>query len=274
MPQANQIVLDSVTHLTDAHRGKAALCASHGGHYAAYYGATKAVSALILNDAGVGRERVGFSGSIYLERLGLPAATISSQSARIGDGRDGHANGIISFVNAPAAKLKLKVGMRCREALDMLATAGLPPSPPPPAEDEHRTEIVDAGRGKTRVIAMDSISLVATTDRQNIVVTGSHGGLLGGRKETAIKFPVAGVVCNDAGFGRDNAGMSRLPVLDALGIPAACVSNFSARIGDGMSTYRDGYVSALNEAAKKAGGLIGQSCRELVALIVASAPSP
>ncbi len=271
MPHRKQIVLDSVTHLTDAHRGMAALCASHGGHYAAYVGATKAVAALILNDAGVGRERVGFSGSIYLERLGVPAATISSQSARIGDGRDGHANGILSFVNGPAARLKLKVGMRCREALDILALAGLPPSPAPPEEAEHRTEIVDAGRGRTRVIAMDSISLVVNTDRQNIVVTGSHGGLLGGRKETAIKFPVSGVVCNDAGFGRDNAGVSRLPALEALGIPAACVSNFSARIGDGMSTYRDGYVSALNEAARKVGGEIGQSCRELVGLIVSAA---
>jgi hypothetical protein len=48
------------------------------------------------------------------------------------------------------------------------------------------------------------------------------------------------------------------------------VSAFSARIGDGQSTYRDGYVSALNATAERHGGRIGQSCRELVAALVAA----
>lgn len=265
------VVLDSVTHLTEAHRGLVGYCASHGGHYAAYYAATKGVAAVILNDAGIGRERVGLSGPLYLARIGVPAATISSQSARIGDGRDGHANGIISSANEPAARLGVKAGMRCREALDLLVKAGLAPSPVPPAEAEHRREIAGAGTGDIKVIVMDSVSLVEAGDRRNVVVTGSHGGLLGGRRETAIKLPVLGAVFNDAGFGKENAGISRLSALDSLGVPGACVSNFSARIGDGLSIYEDGYVTAVNTLAAQRGGLVGQSCREFVGLVVGAA---
>ena len=140
-------ILDSVNHLTDEHRGHVAHCASHGGHYAAYYAATKGVAAVILNDAGIGRERVGLSGALYLEKLGLPAATISSLSARIGDGRDGHANGVISSANALAIRAGVKIGMRCREALDLLARAGLQPAAAPPRRG--RTPARGARRRRT-----------------------------------------------------------------------------------------------------------------------------
>jgi hypothetical protein len=265
------VILDSVTHLTEAHRGRVVHAASHGGRYAAYYAAFKGVAAVVLNDAGIGRERVGVSGCGYLEQLGVPSAAISSLSARIGDGRDGHANGIVSHVNALAERIGVRVGMRCRESLDLLARAGLAPAREPPAEDEHRREIAGAGRGAVKVIVMDSISLVEASDRDSVVVTGSHGALLGGRRETAIKIPVLAAVCNDAGFGKDQAGVSRLPAMDALGVAGACVSNFSARIGDGRSIYEDGYISALNDLAKRRGGLVGQSCREFVAAMVAAA---
>lgn len=264
------VILDSVTHMTDAQRGRVAYCASHGGHYAAYFGASKGIAGLILNDAGIGRERVGLAGGHYLEKLGVASATVSSRSARIGDGRDGHRKGLISFANGLAAKIGVAPGMSCSEALDRMIKAGLPPAPTPPAEDEHRHEIAAAGGGGIKVIAMDSISLVEPGDKDNIAVSGSHGGLLGGRPEMVIRHPVAAAVFNDAGFGKEDAGITRLPVLDQRRIPAACVSSFSARIGDGMSSYNDGYVSAVNELARQHGALIGQSCREFVALMVAA----
>jgi hypothetical protein len=79
-----------------------------------------------------------------------------------------------------------------------------------------------------------------------------------------VKHPVFAAVYNDAGFGIDDAGISRLPALDAHGIAGATVSTWSARIGDGLSTYRDGYVSAVNETAIRRGGEVGLSCVELV----------
>lgn len=51
------IVADSVTTLPATARGAALLSGSHGGNYAAYLAARAGVRAVILNDAGVGRDR-------------------------------------------------------------------------------------------------------------------------------------------------------------------------------------------------------------------------
>jgi hypothetical protein len=267
MPTA-KIVLDSVTHLKPEHRGQAAYCASHGGSYAGYYAAHMGVGAVILSDAGIGREEAGLGGVRLLEELGVPAAAISHRTARIGDGQDGVARGVVSFINAPAKALGLVASMPCREALDRLAAANLAPAPAPPDQAEHRHEIPEAGRSGIKVIIMDSNSLVAPEDAQHVVISGSHGGLLGGKPETAVKYPVFAIVTNDADRGIDDAGISRLPALDERGIAGACVSAFSARIGDGKSSYEDGFISALNDVARRRGGKIGQSCRAFVAAMV------
>ena len=265
------ITLDSVTHLTPAHRGAVAYAASHGGTYAAAYAAAKGIAAIILNDAGIGRERAGIAGLDLLGDLRVPGAAIAHTSARIGDGRDGVARGILSTVNASASALGLTVGMSCREALERLAGAALNPAPAPPLGDEARHEIDSDVRPGAKVIVMDSASLVTPSDAGAVVVTASHGGLLGGKPETAIKIPVFSAVYNDAAIGVDGAGIGRLPALDARGIAGACVSAFSARIGDGLSTYHDGFISALNETATRHGGRIGQSAAEFCdAMLVAS----
>ena len=118
---------------------------------------------------------------------------------------------------------------------------------------------------------IDSASLVTPADAGRVIVTASHGGLLGGRPETAIKVPVFAAVYNDAGWGIDGAGVSRLPALDARGIAGACVSAFSARIGDGLSTYHDGFVSAVNATAVRHGGRIGQSAIDFCDAMLAAA---
>ena len=66
-----------------------------------------------------------------------------------------------------------------------------------------------------QVWALDSASLVVPEHHGAIVLTGSHGGLLGGRPETALKYDVRAAFYNDAGIGIDEAGVSRLPALDA-----------------------------------------------------------
>jgi hypothetical protein len=203
-----------------------------------------------------------------LAELGVPAAAISHRSARIGDGQDGVARGVVSFLNAPARTLGLVPAMSCREALDRLSAASLTPAPLPPDQAEHRHEVPDAGGGGVKVIIMDSNSLVLPEDAGHVVVSGSHGGLLGGKPETAVKYPVFAIVTNDADRGIDDAGISRLPALEQRGIAGACVSAFSARIGDGQSSYEDGFISALNDVARRHGGKIGQSCRAFVAAMV------
>jgi hypothetical protein len=266
--RSEPLVLDSVTHLKPEDRGRVAYCASHGGRYSGAYAAGVGVAALVLNDAGIGREQAGLGGARLLECLGVPAATVSHRSARIGDGKDGRARGVLSFVNGPAGKVGLRAGMSCKDALALLSAAGLPPAPRPPAGEEHRHEIADAARAGVKVVVLDSVSLVEAGDAGHVIVSASHGGLLGGRPETAVKVPVFAAVYNDADRGIDDAGVSRLPALDQRGIAGACVQAFSARIGEGMSTYEDGFISALNETALQRGGSIGQSCREFVAAMV------
>ena len=57
-----EIVTDSVTTLGAHARGRAVLAASHGGIYAAYLAARAGVKAVIMCDAGVGRNRAGIGG--------------------------------------------------------------------------------------------------------------------------------------------------------------------------------------------------------------------
>ena len=263
MPVSPTAILDSVTQLLPEHRGAAVYCASHGGAYAGYYAAKCGIGAVILNDAGVGRQQAGVAGLVVLDGLAVPAATISHLSARIGDGADGAQRGVLSYVNASAQAAGLSAGMTCAEAMRILGPQRLTPAPAP--SDMQESRFVLAHDGALRVTGIDSIALVTDADIGQIVVSGSHGGLLGGRPETAVKVAVRVAIFNDAGCGIDAAGLSRLPVLDARGIAGACVSCFSARIGDARSTWEDGFISALNATASAHGGAIGQSCREFVA---------
>jgi hypothetical protein len=161
-------------------------------------------------------------------------------------------------------------GMKASDALGRLERTDAPPCPAPPPIEETRHRLSEAEAGGVRVHAIDSAGLVLPEDAGHIVVTGSHGALLGGKPETAIKIDVFAALYNDADFGIEDAGIARLPVLDARGIAAACVSAWSARIGDAQSTYRDGFVSAINARAKECGGEIGISAKEMVARFIAA----
>jgi hypothetical protein len=264
------LVTDSVTMLGADARGRAAIAASHGGIYAAYLAAKAGLKAVILSDAGVGRERAGVGGLAYLATMGVPAAAIGHRSARIGDGVDCAKRGIISYVNEPAAAVGIRPGMHASVALDLLAASELSAAPMPAPQEETRRRISEAETGGIAVWALDSASLVAPQDVGAVVLTGSHGALLGGRPETAMKVAVFGAVFNDADRGIDDCGISRLPALDARNIAGATVSAWSARIGDGLATYRDGMVTAVNETAARCGGEIGISTAELVARLIAA----
>ena len=264
------LVTDSVTMLGADARGRAAIAASHGGIYAAYVAAKAGLKAVVLSDAGVGRERAGISGLAYLATMGVPAAAIGHRSARIGDGVDCAKRGIITYVNDPAAAVGIRAGMHASVALDLLAASDIPAAPMPAPQEETRRHVSDAEAGGIAVLALDSASLVKPEDAGAIVLTGSHGALLGGRPETAIKIAVFAAVYNDADRGIDDCGIARLPALDARKIAGATVSAWSARIGDGMSIWRDGFVTAANETAIRHGAEIGISAADLVHRLVAA----
>jgi hypothetical protein len=236
---------------------------SHGGIIAACLGAEAGVHALILNDAGLGKDRAGIAGLAYLEEIGMAAAAVDCMSARIGDGADMLARGVISHANVYAAFSGVVAGQSCRDAAERMRRAAAPRSPPPPCA-EGRWRI---SGGTPEVWALDSVGKVEPADAGRILVIGSHGALLGGRPESALPVDAAAAVFNDAGLGADRIGISRLPVLAARGIPAAAVDCMSARIGDGRSMWETGLVSHMNAAAAQAGVARGMSVQEFVEAI-------
>jgi hypothetical protein len=261
---------DSITQVPAACRGQAVLAASHGGTYVAKLALQLRLGGLIVSDAGVGRERAGIAGLAWLEAHGVAAAAVSVLSARIGDGGDCVARGRLSFANAHAKALGLRQDMPAADALGLLSQHAREPTGYAEVGEESRSTLMVAGRS---VVIVDSNALAGPEDQRAIIVTGSHGGLLGGRAESAIKWPVAAAIYNDAGVGIEQAGIGRLAALDARGIAAATVSAWSARIGDGRSTLEDGYITYLNACAMRAGGEVGISCREFVARFVAAHPT-
>jgi hypothetical protein len=263
------VILDSVTKLGPADAGRIAVCASHGGVYAAWCAARAGVRAVILCDAGLGREEAGVAGLAWLDRLGLPAVALAHDRSRIGDGADAWARGVASRVNGAAAALGVRPGERTPEVVERLRAAPAR-RPEVPAIAESRVRLPEACRPGVEVWALDSVSLVRPEDAGQVIVTGSHGGLLGGRPETAVGEAVWAALFNDAGIGIEEAGTSRLPALDARGIAAATVDAFTARIGDGRSSYAEGVVSRVNRRARALGGREGMAARELVELLVAA----
>jgi hypothetical protein len=260
-------VTDSVTLLGPGDAGKVVVAASHGGVYAANLVARAGVRAVILSDAGIGKDEAGVSGLAYLDRFGVAAVALSHLSARIGDGKDMLARGVVSRVNAAAAALGCAPGQSSGEAARRLAGAPLAAIRPDPLEETRH--VVRAEPGEPLVSALDSAALVEAQDRGQIVITGSHGGLLGGRPETALKADCLAAFFNDAGIGIDDAGITRLPALERRGIAAATVAAASARIGDGRSSWETGVVSHANERAARVGVSPGMGVQAAVARLLA-----
>lgn len=264
------LTVDSITRVGTEAGDAVVVNGSHGGVYAAYLAAKRHVAAAIFNDAGVGRDRAGIAGLQYLADLGIPAAAVGHDSARIGDGTDMMERGRITHANGLAQALGCRSGMACREAAGFLqrSTSG---NREPPLEREGSFLVV---ADPPAVWALDSASLVGPEHVGTIIVTGSHGGLLGGRPDTALKYDALAALFNDGGIGIDEAGVSRLPALDRRGIAAGTVTAASARIGDARSTFEDGVLSRLNARAAALGIAPGMTARDFVAIARRAAAQP
>lgn len=131
-------------------------------------------------------------------------------------------------------------------------------------------KIVRESEGR-RVIIANSATSIDETNKDDIVVDGSHFGLNVG--EMAKKAGVIGMIGNDAGVGIDKAGIAGLKFLENYGIPAAAVSCMSAEIGNGTSTYEEGKISIANEVAKRLGITVGMSAKEATDKMFASESS-
>lgn len=227
---------ESVTQLGDV-AGKVLVAGSHGGRVAAYYAAHAGVRAVILNDAGIGKDEAGVAGLEWLATIGMAAAAVSHASARIGDGADMLARGVISRANEPAREAGVVAGMPCRDAAVRMLGAKAPAGQLPPYP-EGRYVLADG------IWGLDSIGMVVPGDAGRILIIGSHAALHGGRAESALPVAAALAAFNDAG-----GAVSRLPALAERGIAAVAVDCMSARIGDSRSMWESGVISTVNEKA-------------------------
>ena len=123
-----------------------------------------------------------------------------------------------------------------------------------------------------RVVLVDSITQIEPSDAGAIVVTGSHGGASAG--EVASSVELAAVFFNDAGVGKDDAGVAALAALDAREVPAFAVAHVSARIGDADDTWQNGVVSRVNASAARLGHRAGDRVRDAVMKLSESRPAP
>lgn len=131
----------------------------------------------------------------------------------------------------------------------------------------HKTQVLD---GRVRLV--DSITQLDAADAGAVVVSGSHGGV--SSAGYALAWPLALAVFNDAGIGKDGAGVAALGLLQAQRRAAATVSHTSARIGDAGDTWAHGVISRVNAEAARRGLAPGQRLCEALAAWVDDALPP
>jgi len=253
------LVADSVTELGAAARGAVLVAGSHGGRIAASYASKAGVHAVILNDAAIGKDGAGISGLAALEAVGMAAAAVSHATARIGDGADTMARGVVSRANAVAAACGVAPGMPAKEAAEILKKAPAPRGVlESPGEGRHLIR-----EAAPQIWALDSVGLARPEDAGKVLVFGSHGALHGSRVDSAIPVPALAAAFHDAGASA--TVMTRLPALAARGIPTVTVGATSARIGDARSMWESGVISQANEPAAALGARPGRALAEFFA---------
>lgn len=115
----------------------------------------------------------------------------------------------------------------------------------------------DAG---VRIMTVASCSNAREQHRSHVLVSGSYGGRY--NAFNAAKWGVRGVIMNDAGVGKDNAGIVGLEYLDQIGLAAATADAQSCHIGDGDHMLAHGIISHVNRAAAGVGCVVGQRVRD------------
>ena len=216
-------------------------------------------------DCGVGPEGSAIAGLWYLEALGVPTAVADVMTAHLGDGVHLYENGVISFVNQPAADCGVTPGMPVKDAAARLLEND--PLVAAASDITNRTVMETAPDGRA-VIAADSIAFGTDEDTgRNVLVTAGHTG------RSAVPYlrrcSPWGFICSDGGKGMDDSGMAGLTIVESDGLAGATADARLARMGSGLSHYHDGIVSAVNGPARERGVEIDMPVPEAAHLLLA-----
>jgi uncharacterized protein YunC (DUF1805 family) len=256
--------LDSAADILPHNRGRDVLVtASYIGVLPARLVHDHLPRAAIGFDGGVGPQGANIAGLWYYEALNIPAAAVDVMTIILGDGVDVYRNGRISYLNRPAADCGVQVGMPAHEAARLMLDRD--PGQPSAYQVTNRRTMHENAEGR-QVVVTDSIVFGIDADRRNVLVTAGHTGRSGARH--IIKVNPFGFICSDGGRGRSDSGMAGLAITNAEGIAGATVDARQARMGDGMSTYEDGSISAANQLALACGVRVGMRARDAALLLV------
>lgn len=120
---------------------------------------------------------------------------------------------------------------------------------------------------------IDSITEITSAMSGAVIVSGSHGGRSVGPYALGVSPPPHAVFFNDAGIGKERAGIVALDQLEQAGVACAAYGHDSARIGEARDGLENGIVSAANARAMARGITVGQRVADAVTrLRVAGGP--
>ena len=254
------ILLDSLGDLQPDNTRPILVCASHCGDNGTFARKLKncRVKAVFLNNAGIGKNQAGISGLSHYEAENILACAVSHNSAEIGVSRDTWESGIISQTNSLAEEAGIQPGDSVQEAVARIIN--LPSFPQKntnaeslsPEREENRSKVDLKKQIQTQIDGVsitvtDSITFLNESNAGDIVVCGSHGGASAGHY--AQKHRLKAVFFNDAGIGKNNAGIKSLESLTDAGILACTVDCMSAEIFNGQDTLDNGIITVCNQLA-------------------------
>ena len=257
------LVADSLSYFEhEAHLDDVAVGASFAGAATAAMAMRGGVKAWIAHEGGPGKDDAGVSGLALAQRFGVPAAAIATMTAGLSRGMT-LISGTVSRANEAALALGVRPGQTGGEAARLMLQA--PRGRPCNLHgiiDESIHEVEIAANG--RIFAVWSFARVKGAHPRDVFCVASHAGKV--MADYARQVRPRGLIANDAGRGLDDSGIDGLEAMGAT--PAAAVSAASARIGDALSTYRDGVISAANAAALAIGVRPGITAKEAARLML------
>jgi uncharacterized protein YunC (DUF1805 family) len=272
------ILLDSLGDLQPENICPILVCASHCGDNGTFANKLKncGVKAVFLNNAGVGKNQAGISGLSHYAAVNILACAVDHYSAEIGVAADTWESGIISHTNKLAEALGIQVGDTVKNAVAKIINLINLPSSSQSFEShtnqkEENTSKVDLKRqfqtqlNGVSITVTDSITFLNESNAGDIVVCGSHGGLSAGHY--AQKHRLKAVFFNDAGIGKNNAGIKSLNSLSDAGILACTVDCMSAEIFNGHDTLENGIITVCNQLAKSRNISAKMTVKEALKLI-------
>ena len=118
------LCIGSISFATPEDAGLVVASGSHGGRSAAPFTRSFKPRLVFFNDAGFGVDRAGAACLPLLDSDGIAAATVSADSACIGDGESTLTQGIISAVNETAFRLGARVGATALDVARKVAEKG------------------------------------------------------------------------------------------------------------------------------------------------------